>query len=150
MYTPDSYVCISVTTTSLCITPGQGHFQVSGEPMAIVRNMASSGSGVWISLRRNATVQLFHTITKTMLQEVDIEKAFLRITTSMLGVRVFDTNLCVCGGGGGGGGGCLCASMCVCRCLCASMCVLCLCVGVCICMWVGVCLCVCVYLYACL
>ena len=110
--------------------------------MAIVRNMASSGSGVWISLRRSATVQLFHTITKTMLQEVDIEKAFLRITTSMLGVGVFDTNLCVCVW-------CLCASMCawclcasMCAwCLCASMCAWCLCVGVSICTWVGVCMC---------
>ena len=131
MYTPDSYVCISVTTTSLCITPGQGHFQVSGEPMAIVRNMASSGSGVWISLRRNATVQLFHTITKTMLQEVDIEKAFLRITTSMLGVRVFDTNLCVCGGGGGGGG-VVCVRPCVCAGVCVRPCVCCVCVWVCV------------------
>jgi hypothetical protein len=57
----------------------EGHFQVSRQPTAIVRKMASSGSGVWMSFRRSATVQLFHTVTKTLLQEIDIEKAFLRI-----------------------------------------------------------------------
>ena len=60
----------------------QGHFQVSRESTAVVRNMASSGSGVWMSLRRSATLQLFHTVTKTLLQDIDIEKAFLRIASS--------------------------------------------------------------------
>ena len=62
----------------------EGSFQLSQKVGAVVRNMASSGSGVWISLRRSSTVQLFHTVTKTLLQEIDIEKALRNIAASKL------------------------------------------------------------------
>ena len=68
------------TSPSLSV---QGHFQVTRQANAMVRNMTSSGSGVWISLRRSATIQLFHSVTKSLLQEIDIEKAFRRVTASM-------------------------------------------------------------------
>ena len=69
---PSSFKCFFV----------QGHFMLSRDSSTRVRDLACSGSGVWVSFSRRATVQLFHSVTKTLLQEIDIEKAFSRIVLS--------------------------------------------------------------------
>lgn len=59
----------------------QGHFEMCKEPDK-VRKITSSGSGVWASFRRSATIQLYHTVTKALLQQIDIKSAFIRIVSS--------------------------------------------------------------------
>ena len=85
----DDLLVLASFTSHQCVHPSsfkcffvQGHFILSRNSSTRVRDLACSGSGVWVSFSRSATVQLFHSVTKTLLQEIDIEKAFFRIVLS--------------------------------------------------------------------
>ncbi|XP_074874002.1 C-Jun-amino-terminal kinase-interacting protein 4-like [Carettochelys insculpta] len=57
----------------------QRYFEVSGRPESQVRHMASAGDGVWVSLRLDPTLRLFHAATGQPLQEVDLTPFVRRV-----------------------------------------------------------------------
>ncbi|XP_075771164.1 C-Jun-amino-terminal kinase-interacting protein 4-like isoform X2 [Pelodiscus sinensis] len=50
----------------------QRYFEVTEHPESQVRHMASAGDGVWVSVRLDPTLRLFHAITGQPLQEIDL------------------------------------------------------------------------------
>ncbi|XP_050783401.1 C-Jun-amino-terminal kinase-interacting protein 4-like isoform X2 [Gopherus flavomarginatus] len=50
----------------------QRYFEVTGRPESQVRHMALAGDGVWVSVRLDPTLRLFHAATGQPLQEIDL------------------------------------------------------------------------------
>ncbi|EMP28789.1 C-Jun-amino-terminal kinase-interacting protein 3 [Chelonia mydas] len=50
----------------------QWYFEVTGHPESQVRHMVLAGDGVWVSVRLDPTLRLFHAATGQPLQEIDL------------------------------------------------------------------------------
>ncbi|XP_038237036.1 C-Jun-amino-terminal kinase-interacting protein 3-like isoform X2 [Dermochelys coriacea] len=50
----------------------QRYFEVTGRPESQVRHMVLAGDGVWVSVRLDPTLRLFHAATGQPLQEIDL------------------------------------------------------------------------------
>ena len=60
----------------------QGCVQMSCKEGVYVSKMVNQGEGVWVSYKGSSSLELFHTISKSSLQNIDIKSTLSSIIKS--------------------------------------------------------------------
>ena len=68
-----------ITISSLCLWLLQATFQIHSHKRAEVNHMVTVGDGVWISLKYDSTLRLFHATNFTHMQDLDIAPSVRRV-----------------------------------------------------------------------
>ena len=51
----------------------QSNLEMGSDSQMVVSRMVCWGEGVWVSYKGSSTLELFHTVTKTCLQSIDVK-----------------------------------------------------------------------------
>ena len=65
-------------------TPSQGKLDMSNDKGVAIKKMTSWGAGVWVSFRGSATLELYHSVTRVSLQQIDIKGTLTQLIDSKI------------------------------------------------------------------
>ena len=75
---------VSKIALSSTHTQTQGSLKMNSREGVLVSKMVNQGEGVWVSYKGSSSLELFHTTSKTSLQNIDIKSTLSSIIKSEL------------------------------------------------------------------
>ena len=81
MYIYKSHTHIHISSPHMH-TPSQGKLEMSSEEGVTIKKMTSWGAGVWVSFRGSATLELYHSVTREPLQQINIKGTLTQLIAS--------------------------------------------------------------------
>ena len=67
---------------SLSSPQGEQEMSALSEKTVVIKRMVCWGEGVWVSFKGSSSLELFHTVTKGSLQNIDVKSTLTSIMKS--------------------------------------------------------------------
>ena len=84
-------LCVTASLPPLLDPQGEQEMSALSEKTVVIKRMVCLGEGVWVSFKGSSSLELFHTVTKSSLQNIDVKSTLTSIMKSKCDIAIMPT-----------------------------------------------------------